>query len=209
MNQQAPELLKIDREFDPLAMQTLDGNGGVDARWKDDGKLTVKFRRQAILNPFKSTQEGRAIFDEKDFITIFTPGSQLTVIDTPVTDGFYLKRFGKQYADWKAGVDAAGSGTPLEHFPFLLNKVALTAELKAMHIHTVEQLSTLPDGSAQKIMGGFELRKTALEWLDTSKAKADDEEKLALKQQLAQLQAQMDTLLKASAQAAPKATAKG
>ena len=195
MNQQlSPELHKIDREFDPLAMQTLDNNPQ-QARWKGDDKLTVKFRRVPILNPFKSTQEGRAVFDEKDFITIFTPGSQLTVIDTPITDGFYLQRFGKQYAEWKDGIEAAGSGTPLEHFPFLFNKVALTAELKAMHIHTVEQLSTLPDGAAQKIMGGFDLRKMAGDWLTSSKSKADDEEKIALKAQLETLQAQMKQLL--------------
>lgn len=204
MNQQmqAPELLKIDREFDPLAMQTLDGNP--QARWKDDHKLTVKFSRRAVLNPFKSTQEGRAVFDEKDFITIFTPGSQLTVIDTPITDGFYLQRFGAKYDAWKKGVEEAGSGTPLEHFPFLFNKVGLTAELKAMHIHTVEQLSTLPDAAASRIMGGIDLRKMAGEWLVKSKDKADDEEKLQLKSQLAELQAQMKQLLSMKPQAKEK-----
>ena len=196
----------IDPEFDPL--KTLDSNVG-DARWKSDSKLFVKFSRRPVLNPHKSTEAGRAIFDEKDFITIWTPGSQLTVIDTPITDGFYLQRFGDRYKQWLAGVEEASSGTPLDLFPFLANKVGLVAELKAMHIHTVEQLATLSDAGTSKLMGGMELREKASKWLAKSSSDAADAEKEQLKAQLAQLQEQMIKLMSAKAGDKPApATAK-
>lgn len=192
MNQELSQLPDLG-EFDPLAGSTLDGDMNAQ-RWKLDHKLTKRFRRAAVLNPHKSAEAGRAIFDEKDFITIWTPGSQLTVIDAPMDSGFYMQRFRKDYENWKSGIAAAASGTPLEHFPFLLNKVGLVAELKAMHIHTVEQLSELPDGSVQNIMGGYELRKQAVEWLSNTAAKAVDAEKEAMAKRLSELEEQLKAL---------------
>lgn len=196
-------------DFDPLAGATLDGDMNAQ-RWKHDHKLTVRFRRAAVLNPHKSAEAKRAIFDEKDFITIWTPGSQLTVIDAPMDSGFYMQRFRAKYDQWKAGIDAAASGTPLEHFPFLFNKVGLVAELKAMHIHTVEQLAELPDGSVQNIMGGYELRKQAIEWLSNTAAKAVDAEKEAMAKRLSELEDQLKALtaMGLTKQEAPKAATK-
>lgn len=196
------DLPPLAEEFDPLHNRTLDGDMNA-ARWAHDHKLVIRFRRAPILNPRKSTEAGRAIFDEKDFITIWTPGSQLTVVDAPIDSGYYLQRFRKKYEEWKAGIEAAVSGTPLESFPFLFQKVGLTAELKAMHIHTVEQLAELPDSAVQKIMGGIELRKQASDWLSKTTAKAADEEKQALKDQLAQLQEQVARMLTAQQLPAP------
>lgn len=202
MNQELSQLPDLG-EFDPLAGNTLDGDMNA-ARWKLDHKLTKRFRRAPVLNPHKSAEAGRAIFDEKDFITIWTPGSQLTVIDAPMDSGFYMQRFRKDYEDWKSGIAAAASGTPLEHFPFLLNKVGLVAELKAMHIHTVEQLSELPDGSVQNIMGGYELRKQATDWLAGTAAKAVDAEKEAMAKRLSELEEQLKALTAPKPEAAAK-----
>jgi hypothetical protein len=192
MNAELAELPDLG-EFDPTKDHTLDGDMNAH-RWKHDDKLTIRFRRAPILNPHKSAEAKRAIFDEKDFITIWTPGSQLTVVDAPVDSGFYLQRFRAKYEAWKKGVEEAASGTPLEHFPFLFSKIGLTAELKAAHIHTVEQLANLPDGNIQKLMGGYELRKQAQEWLDTSSAKAMDAEKEAMAKRLADLEEQLKAL---------------
>jgi hypothetical protein len=197
MQQQQLDILPpIPDEFNPLSNATLDGDMNA-ARWKNDDKLTVRFRREAILHPRKSAEAGRAVFDEVDFITIWTPGSQLTVIDAPVKSGFYLQRFGAKYDAWKRGMDEASSGTPLEHFPFLFNKVGLVAELKALHVLTVEQLSNLPDSAMTKLMGGYELRKQASEWLNQSKADAEDAEKIALKKQVEEMQTQLRVIMSA------------
>ena len=204
MNAELAELPDLG-EFDPTKDHTLDGDMNAH-RWKHDHKLTVRFRRAPVLNPHKSSKEGRAIFDEVDFITIWTPGSQLTVVDAPVDSGFYRQRFSAKYEAWKKGIEEAASGTPLEHFPFLFSKIGLVAELKAMHIHTVEQLSGLPDGNLQRLMGGIELRKKAQEWLDSTAADAVDAEKEEMRKQLADLQEQMRALTAMGIAAKPEAS---
>ena len=193
MQQNMPELPDLG-EFDPLANATLDGDMNA-ARWRNDHKLTVRFHRDAVLNPHRSAQENRPIYDEVDFVTIWTPGSQNTVIDAPVKSGFYMQRFGDKYKKWLETQQNIESGTPLESFPFLSRKVGLIAELKGMQIHTVEQLAGLHDGQLGKLMGGFELRKKAADWLEATAAGAADAEKQAMAKRLEELEQQLQTLM--------------
>lgn len=130
-------------------------------RYAMDHKLHVTFYTRAVPNNFKSIEAGRKVFDEIDYIRIHTPGSQLNVIDAPITAGTYRQRFADKYEKWKKGQADLVSGTPLDAFPLLLGKVALVAELRSMNIHTVEQLAGIPDIAVQKIMGGHELRNKA------------------------------------------------
>ena len=162
MNQEIDVMADIAPEYNP--MLTLDGNVAGE-RYAKDNKLLVQFHTKAIMNPVESTKAGRPIYDQKDYIKIFTPGSQLSVIDAPVTDGNYMARFGTRYNEWKKSRENIQSGTPLEMFPQMMANVALIAELKSSHIHTVEQLADLPDSGVQRIMGGIELRRRAGEWL--------------------------------------------
>jgi hypothetical protein len=191
----------IDPRFDPLA--TLDNSQTVNL-YASDHKLFVSFYTKPVLNPLKSTEAGRQVFDEVDYIRIVTPGSLLSIIDTPVDAGNYMQRFGDKYAKWKAGQKELFSGTPLDAFPWLIGKVALVAELKALGIQTVEQLATLPDSAMHNMMGGIELRKRAAEWLDqttgtdaqiTKMSKENDD----LKAQMAAMQDQMKQLMAAKA----------
>ncbi len=89
----------IDPRFDPLA--TLDNSQTVNL-YASDHKLFVSFYTKPVLNPLKSTEAGRQVFDEVDYIRIVTPGSLLSIIDTPVDAGNYMQRFGDKYAKWKA-----------------------------------------------------------------------------------------------------------
>jgi hypothetical protein len=154
--------MQQDLTFDDV---TLDG-GQEDNRYALDHKLHVTFYLRPMLNAFKSEQEGRKIYDEVEYIKIFTPGSQLCSIDAPVTAGTYLHRFRDKYAKWKAGQAELISGTPLDAFPMLIGKVGLVAELNAMNIRTVEQLADLSDGYLQKIMGGNDLRAKAKAFIE-------------------------------------------
>jgi hypothetical protein len=198
------EMPEIDPRFDPLA--TLDNSQSVNL-YASDHKLFVSFYTKPVMNPLKSTEAGRQVFDELDYIRIMTPGSQLTIIDTPVTDNNYLSRFGERYKKWKSGQEELLSGTPLDAFPWLIGKVGLLAELRALNIHTVEQLSTLPDSAMHNMMGGIELRKRAADWLDqttgtdakVAKMSKDNDD---LKAQLAAMQDQMKQLMAAKAPAA-------
>lgn len=183
-------LPEIDPRFDPLS--TLDNEVG-DNKYAKDNKLFVQFYTKPVMHPLKSTEAGRPIFDEVDYIRIRVPGSQLTCIDTPVTDANYLQRFGDKYRAWKAGQKDVMQGTPIESFPFMLSKVALIAELKAMGILTVEQLSTLDDGYAMKLMGGMELRKRAKEWIDSTSG--TDAQLASLAAENDQMKAQMTAMM--------------
>ena len=198
------EMPEIDPRFNPLA--TLDNSQSVNL-YANDHKLFVSFYTKPVMNPLKSTEAGRQVFDEKDYIRIMTPGSQLCVIDEPIKSGNYMQRFGDRYAKWKAGQQELISGTPLDAFPWLIGKIGLLAELKALNIHTVEQLSTLPDSAMHNMMGGHELRKRAAEWLDQTtgtdaKVAKMSKENDDLKAQMAAMQEQMKQLMAAKAPAA-------
>lgn len=193
------EMPVIDPRFDPLA--TLD-NSQTANRYALDHKLFVSFYTKPVMNPIKSTEAGRQVFDEKDYIRIMTPGSQLSVIDAPINSSNYMERFGERYRKWKSGQADLISGTPIESFPFLLGRVALIAELKAMGVHTVEQLAGLPDSAMHNLMGGNELRKRAADWLDQTtgtdaKIAGFAKENEDLKAQMAAMQEQMRQLMAA------------
>jgi hypothetical protein len=198
------EMPELDPRFNPLA--TLDNSQSINL-YANDHKLFVSFYTKPVMNPLKSTEAGRQVFDEKDYIRIMTPGSQLCVIDEPIKSGNYLSRFGDRYSKWKAGQQELISGTPLDAFPWLIGKIGLLAELKALNIHTVEQLSTLPDSAMHNMMGGHELRKRAAEWLDQTtgtdaKVAKMSKENDDLKAQMAAMQDQMKQLMAAKAPAA-------
>ena len=134
-------------------------------RFALDKKLYVHFYLRAVLNNFKSAQKGRPIFDEQDYIRIIVPGDKNTVIDTKVTPEYQM-RFAAQFEKYKKNQSQAVSGTPLEVWPQMT--VGQVAELKAMNVHTVEQLAELPDNLAQRIMGSHDLRRRAQAFLDAA-----------------------------------------
>lgn len=186
------DISTIPPEFSPF--HTLDQSNKPN---EGDEKLFVQFKTEPVLNPAASTKAGRPIFDEVDMIIIRTPGSQLTSVVAPAKH--YMSRFGDRYRKWKAGQADTQSGTPLESFPYLLNRPGMIAELKALNVHTVEQLAGMSDGNKQRIMGAHELCRRASEWMDKTQgtdakvaqmAKENDD----LKAQMKTLQAQMQTL---------------
>lgn len=182
--------------FDDASIQ----NFANQARYAADNKLYVTFYVRAVMNNFQSSEQGRPIFDEKEYIRIIVPGDSKTTVDCPVTDEFRM-RFAKQYDQFKRGMEQAVSGTPLEVWPQLT--VGLVAELKAMNISTVEQLADLDDGRAQRIMGHFELRRRARAFLDAAQGEAANNKMAAELEkrddEINQLKAQMAELLKAQA----------
>lgn len=74
-------------------------------------------------------------------------------------------------SEWKRFQDKQQpvmSGTPLDMWPMMSRTMVF--EMKALNVHTVEQLIGLPDGSPamQKIMGLREMQKKAKEFLELS-----------------------------------------
>ena len=133
-----------------------------------DKKLFVVFFREPVKNEFKSQEAGRPIFDEVDMIRIHTPGSRDTVVG-PAHYGCQ-QRFPKQWDQYKRGAEQVTSGTPLNVVPWLT--ISQVAELKAVNIHSVEQLAGMPDNVAQRFMNHHALKQQAQAFLEAAKGAA-------------------------------------
>lgn len=170
-------------------------DSGQNARFAGDNKLFVQFYIKAVHNKFKSNQEGRPIYDEKEYVRIMIPGDRNSQVDGPVTRE-YKMRFADRYKKFKDRGNQAQTGTPLEVWPQMT--VGRVAELKSLNIFTVEQLATIDDGHAHKIMGFHDLRTRAQAFLEMAEGDAKnsklaaelekrDVEITALKEQMNQL----------------------
>lgn len=150
-----------------------------------DTKDTViaKFYTKAVQNNHKSENEGRAIFEDREFVEIIVPGNRGTVVDRPATAAD-KERWPRQYEAYKTGLEAAVDGTPIEEWSMI--SPALVEELKHVHVRTVEALAALSDADLAKTvpMGGQALRQKAKLWLEQAAGNAP----------LSRLQAQIDRL---------------
>jgi len=146
-----------------------------------DSKLFVVFYKATTLNDEKSLEAGRPVHDEVDLIKIVTPGQRDSVVAYATYD--YQQRFPKQWAQYKANHSQVGSGTPLSEVSFLT--MAQIADLKAMNVHTVEQLAGMADSQAHAFMGFQSLKARAQTYMEAAAGNAP----------LLKLQAQIDDLV--------------
>lgn len=174
----------------------------LNPKYASDKRLIAKFYKNAIFNEFKSNQEGRAIYDEIDYIRIITPGSR-DDFRTEVTVE-YQRRFPEQWAQYKASQEQAVSGTPINMVPWL--SIGQVEELKFFHITTVEQIIDAPDTIAQKFSGFQSLKQKAKAFLDSASSEAEktrlegalkerDAKISSLEQNLAAMGQKLDQLL--------------
>ncbi|WP_047236942.1 hypothetical protein [Chromobacterium subtsugae] len=174
----------------------------------NDTGLYVEFHTEAVHQPFESQQEGRPIFSEIPFITILFPGDKTKKVVRPVklqddeAGPSDLRRFPNQWAAFKQEMTQHGDGIPLEQWP-QISKVEV-AELKALNIHTVDQLAALADGNLSWL-GGRQLRDRARTWLEAaagnapmarmqSELEARDNTITRMEQSMAAMQAQIEDL---------------
>lgn len=124
----------------------------------------VTFFMEKEANNFRSEQEGRAVYDDVEYVRIITPGDTRSEVVRAATPD-HKREYSQQYAAFKAGVELAPVGSPLEHWPPA--SPALIANLKAVGVHTVEQLSEVSDGNLMNLgHGGRGLRERAKAWLE-------------------------------------------
>lgn len=136
--------------------------------YAQDATLHVRFYKRAVLNAFRTREEGRKIFDDKVYVEIIAPANRLNVIDREATDEDKA-RFSRALAAFFAQQDQLVSGTPLSELPTLTP--GQVAELNALKVFTVEQLSNVADTTVQLLgTGGQELKQRAIRFL----AKTDD-----------------------------------
>lgn len=162
---------------------------------ESDSKLFVVFFRGTRLNEAKSQEVGRPVHDDVDMVKIVIPGQRDTVV--AIADHTYQQRFPKQWAQFKANAEQTTSGTPLSEVTWLTP--AQIADLKAMNVHSVEQLAAMPDSSAHSFMGFHGLKQRAQAYLEAAKGNAPlIQMQAALEErdaQIAALQAQLNQFI--------------
>lgn len=186
-----------------------------------------RFYMGLIQNDIKSKEAGRPIYDDIEMIEIKFSGNTKTEHHAPAhdrcdrslrnpenNDRYYVSwakhpDFVKAYEAFKAGQDGYMAGTPLSELTFLTE--GRRAELRAINIHSAEQLAGLTGAQIGKYGFGMgDLCKQAQNYLERAKGTELDArheaEKADMQAQLADLQAQMRDLLSAKAPA-PKAVA--
>lgn len=119
-------------------------------RFTHDARMVVEFYRKPVHMEAKSREAGRAIYEEVDYIRIYTPGDKSSVIERPVSV-LDAQRFSDRYAKWKSGQEQAVVGTPLTALPGM--NPAKVEEYKYFKILTVEQLAETADNLGQKFIG--------------------------------------------------------
>lgn len=120
-----------------------------ESRFAHDSRLVVEFFRKPVHMEAKSREAGRAIYEEVDYIRIYTPGDKSSVIERPV-NVLDEQRFADRYSKWKAGQEQAIMGTPITVLPGMTP--AKAEEYRYFKIFTVEQLAEAPDNVGQKFM---------------------------------------------------------
>ena len=167
----------------------------------DDTGLYVEFYMEAEFQSFKSEEEGRPIYEDVPYVRIMFPGdntkkvvrpANLKGTDTTPSDS---QRWPKQWEAFKNQSVQSHEGTPIDQWPPLSKSTALG--LKAMNIHTVEQLAGVSD-TALTWLGARDLREKAKSYIasatDSAAVLKLQSENQNLKDDIAALKAQFAEL---------------
>lgn len=168
-----------------------------------NSRLVAIFYKKALPNAFKTSEEGRPIYDDVDMVKIYVAGDSLSVIDTLVRED-HKQQFPLQWANYvnKHGSDPSMSGTPLSQWPLITT--AQAEELRAIKFFTVEQIASASDAQLQKLgmmagMSPHAFRDRAVNYLkvarDESEVNKHDEELRTLREENAKIKAETDAKL--------------
>lgn len=183
-----------------------------------------RFYMGLVQNHLKSKDAGRPMFDDIEMLEIKWSGNTKSEFHVPVNDRcdrplrnpenndrYYVRwrehpDFIKAYEAFKAGHGAQSSGTPLSELPFLSE--GRRAELRAINIHSAEQLAGLTGAQIGKYGFGMgDLCKQAQNYLERARGTELDvrheREKEEMRAELSDLRAKIDTLLSGEPAARP------
>lgn len=176
----------------------------------DNQNLVIaSFYTEAVENEGKSRDEGRPIFEDREFCKIQFAGDKDREYHFPANEVWkerdnrgpamtYAQRFAKEYAAFKAGEDQSVNGTPLTELAFLTK--ANVAELKALNIRSAEALAELPANLSKRLgMQGNTWKAQAAAHLERAKGASSDAKLIAeiskRDDEMATMRAQLDALL--------------
>jgi hypothetical protein len=144
------------------------GPGGMTFVDQNKGVTPIFFMSEALPDGRRSEAEGAARFYQQEMVRIHVAGDIYNTPTHPVTDDI-RERFADQYARWKQNRAAAQdiSGTPLSNWPMMTP--IMIAELAAIGVRSVEDLSAVADSNIHRIQDGRVWREKAKAFLDASK----------------------------------------
>lgn len=147
----------------------------------------VKFYKKAVKNNFKSAQENKNVFDEKEYIKIIIPGDNKTLIDRRVTDKDRNVDYPNLYQNYKKREKDLEVGTPLAMLPTLRD--IDVQKLQALNVHTLEHLVNLGEAAIKKVEGCRQMMRDAEKFLSTDDlVKKLEKENLELKDKIKELE---------------------
>lgn len=174
------------------ALLTGSGLDGNDLVAVDADALSRQPNRGVIPRFFTVPRKNdRGAFTDVEYVEILVPGDAKS-IPCHLVDDVMIRRFPHQYRAWKAGLDMAAEGTPIE---LLVGATAQMFQLKSLNIHTVEQVAGLSDGQLGAVgMGGRDLRDRATRFLENKATLATVEETARKDAEMAELRDQVARL---------------
>lgn len=200
----------------PLAQGTIGQFGSNHVAMVSHGNdkgLMAEFFIVDEYKPFQSAKEGRAIYEPVEMVRISVPGGKTDIIQRvkhmdDIDGPAHVNRFPAQYKAFKAQQEQVPEGTMLEMCKFMPSH--RVKELKAMGVHTAEQMANTPDHILQNLgMGAQRERELCRTYVgnddektrQVSRALAEAEsvkaELAAMRQQFADLNAAMANQLAA------------
>lgn len=176
---------------------------------KDDNPVVV-FRlpreEEMKINQVETRKAGHPVYIDQVFCEIRIPADRNRLGVFPAHEVWrtirgqaitYAMRYPKEYQAFIEKRSPSVTGTPLEELPFLSQ--AKRYELKALSVHTAEQLAGLEGNPLKNLgMGGRELKEQAKAYLARASGSADvtryAAENVALREQMEALQAEMRSM---------------
>lgn len=130
-----------------------------DPLYKADDSLSVEFFIHAARHELKSTQQGRGVYEDVEYIRMQVPGQRNSVIERPVRDTD-KQRFARRYEAWKRGDERKDNvGTPLSGVNWL--SPSQKEEYAYFKITTIESLAACADNVPVPTLQGDKRRAKA------------------------------------------------
>jgi hypothetical protein len=128
-----------------------------------------RFHMHPVEDPVASAAQGRPIYFQQERVQIIQPGNPNQPV--MVVNDEYRQRWPQQYEAFRRGEEVSVDGTPIEQWSYLPRNAVL--ELKALQLHTIEQIAGIPDSALSKLgMAGRNIRDMAKAYLDDADAQA-------------------------------------
>lgn len=148
-------------------MQTADFAVSDFDKSNDNKGVYPRFFVEAVKNERLSAEQGRPVFEDREFVEIIAAGNANNIVVKPVRMN-EINRFPREYRLFKEGQKEQLVGTPLSEIPWMTK--SMVEELKYMKVLTLEHLAAVSDDICGRYAGLYEAKRKAQEWLEAAKS---------------------------------------